>query len=110
MKNLALSLVWCPGIVQVVEETVKHCDPCQKSWHVPAMAPLQLCEWPQHPWAYLHVDCAGPRLGRMFLLIVDTYSNFKWMEISVCVQDSLHPQLPLNITGHCLPHTDCLNC
>ena len=82
MKNLARSFVWWPGIDQEVEETVKHCDPCQRSRHAPAVAPLQPWDWPQRPWARLHVDYAGPHLGHMFLVIVDAHS--KWMEINAC--------------------------
>ena len=36
-------------------------------------------EWPERSWARLHLDYAGPLLGRMFLVLVD--AHFKWMEI-----------------------------
>ena len=31
------------------------------------------------PWERLHIDYAGPYLGRMFLVLVDTFS--KWLEV-----------------------------
>ena len=66
MKQLARSFVWWPGIDQEVEETVKHCDACQRSRNSPAAAPLQPWEWPQCPWSRLHINFAGPLLGHVF--------------------------------------------
>lgn len=42
-------------------------------------APLHPWLWPEQPWQRAHVDYAGLFRGKMFLLIVDTYS--KWQEI-----------------------------
>ena len=36
-------------------------------------------KWPERPWARLHLDYAGPFLGRMFLVLVDVHS--KWMDV-----------------------------
>ena len=36
-------------------------------------------EWPSKPWLHLHADCAGPFLGRTFLILVDAHS--KWLEV-----------------------------
>ena len=47
----------------------------------PAKAPLHPWEWPERPWSRLHVDYAGPFLGKMFLVIVDAYS--KWLEVVI---------------------------
>lgn len=41
--------------------------------------PLHPWEWPETPWSRIHVDYAGPFLGKMFLVIVDAHS--KWMDI-----------------------------
>ena len=35
-------------------------------------------EWPHKPWVCLHLDYAGPFLGKMFLMVVEAHS--KWME------------------------------
>ena len=44
-------------------------------------SPLHPWEWPQKPWSRLHIDYAGPFLGKMFLVTVDAYS--KWLEVQV---------------------------
>jgi hypothetical protein len=31
------------------------------------------------PWTRLHVDYAGPFLGKMFLVLIDSHS--KWMDV-----------------------------
>ena len=35
--------------------------------------------WPSKPWQRIHIDFAGPFVGEIFLIVVDTYS--KWMEV-----------------------------
>ena len=79
MKMLARSFVWWPQIDRDLEDTVKTCDACQHSRHLPPVAPLQPWEWPQKPWVRLHADYAGPFLGHMFFILVDSHS--KWMEV-----------------------------
>ena len=41
-------------------------------------APLNPWSWPTRPWTWLHLDFAGPFLGRMFLILIDAHS--KWIE------------------------------
>ena len=79
MKSLARSHVWWPGIDRDLEDKVKSCDLCQKTRHSPATAPLHPWEFPKQPWERLHADFAGPFLGKMFLIVVDSYS--KWLEL-----------------------------
>ena len=79
MKSLARGLVWWPGIDHQIEETVKHCEKCQQSRPLPASAPLHPWSWPTRPRSRLHMDFAGPKEGRMFLVIIDTHS--KWLEV-----------------------------
>ena len=45
---------------------------------MPAAAPLHPWEATDKPWTRLHIDYAGPFLGKIFLILVDSYS--KWME------------------------------
>ncbi|UYV62996.1 K02A2.6-like, partial [Cordylochernes scorpioides] len=47
------------------------------------MPPATISEWtwPEKPWHRLHLDLAGPFMGRMFLVLVDAYS--KWIEIFI---------------------------
>ena len=79
MKSLARSYVWWPNLCADIEAKVKDCAECQASRPIPAMAPLHPWEWPERPWARLHLDYAGPFLGRMFLVLVDAHS--KWMDV-----------------------------
>ena len=79
MKSLARSFVWWPGLEKALEDKVRCCDQCQRSRHLPAVAPIQPWEWPARLWSRLHVDYAGPLMGHMFLVLVDAHS--KWMEV-----------------------------
>ena len=63
-----------------LEENVKSCATCQSHQKTPPCLPLHPWEWPGHPWSRVHIDYAGPFMGKMFLLIDDTQS--KWMDIS----------------------------
>ena len=36
---------------------------------------LSIWEWPHKPWVRLHLDYAGPFLGKMFLIVVDAHSK-----------------------------------
>ena len=79
MKALARSVVWWPGIDQQIENKVHSCSSCQEVAHLPAPVQIHPWEWPSSPWTRLHIDFAGPFLGRMFLIVVDAYS--KWLEV-----------------------------
>ena len=79
MKRLAWGYVWWPAIELDIEDKVKGCVHCQQAQKMPTPAPLHPWEWPDRPWTRLHVDYAGPFLGRMFLIMVDAHS--KWLEI-----------------------------
>ena len=81
MKSLARSFVWWPGMDLQLEKRVKTCEQCQMSRHLPAKVPLHPWEWPERPWSRIHVDYAGPFLGKWFLVIVDAHS--KWMDIAI---------------------------
>ena len=58
MKSLARSFVWWPGLDKALEAKVKDCNHCQRSQHLPAMAPIQPWEWPERPLVlHLHRLC-----------------------------------------------------
>ena len=42
-------------------------------------------EWPGRPWSRVHVNYAGPYMGKMFPLIIAAHS--KWMDIH-CVDSA----------------------
>ena len=79
MKGIARSIAWWPGLNKNIEETVKECAQCQQHQKAPALSPLHPWEWPDRPWSRLHIDHAGPFLGKYFLVLVDAHS--KWMEV-----------------------------
>lgn len=61
--------------------TVEQCEICQVHQTAPAKAPLHPWERPSKPWSRLHIDHAGPFLGKLFLVVIDAYS--KWMDVVV---------------------------
>ena len=97
MKSLARIFVWWPGLDKDCEECVRLCHSCQVNQSSPPSAPLQPWVWPTRPWARLHLDYAGPFLGKMFLILIDAHS--KYIE-AVCVASAT-----LNATFECLRQT-----
>ena len=78
MKSLARSYVWWPGIDEDVVSLVQTCSPCQEHQNMPQRALIHPWEHPSKPWTRLHIDHAGPFQGKMYLVIVDSYS--KWLD------------------------------
>ena len=81
MMRLARGYVWWPGMDTDLEMAVKSCVKCQEHQKLPARAPLHPWEWPDWPWARLHVNYTGPLQWKMILVVVDVYS--KWLEAQV---------------------------
>ena len=79
MKSLARSYVWWPGVDKDLEQRVKSCDVCQQSQKSPPVISLHPWSWPSKPWTRVHIDYAGPFMGRMFLLVIDAHT--KWLEV-----------------------------
>ena len=86
MKGLARSYVWWPSINEDLEKCVKECDTCQLSRKSPPVVPLQPWSWPEKPWSRVHIDYAGPFMGKMFLLLTDAHT--KWMEIHMSTSET----------------------
>ena len=55
MKNLARSYIWCLGIDKDIENIVACCNTCQIHAPAPAQAPIHPWEYPNRPWARVHV-------------------------------------------------------
>ena len=107
MKSLARSYVWWPKMDSEIEDMVKGCQVCQESRPSPPVAPLHPWEWPSKPWSRLHLDFAGPFLGRDFLVLVDAHS--KWMDIQMMTSITSAKtieRLRLIFATHGLPLTD----
>ena len=82
MKSLARSYVWWPHMDVDLESMVQECSVCQSIRKLPPLAPLHPWEWPQEePWERLHLDCAGPFMGKHFLITVDAHS--KWIDATI---------------------------
>ena len=81
MKSLARCFVWWPGMNSEIESKVKNCEQCQLYRSMPAKAPIHPWEWPSKPWARVHMDHAGPYLGKLFLILIDAHS--KWIEAHI---------------------------
>ena len=79
MKAVARGHVWWPGLDKAVESCAKACPSCQANKNLPAKSPLHPWSWPTSPWERIHVDYAGPIMGKMLLVITDAHS--KWPEI-----------------------------
>ena len=81
MKALARSYVWWPCMDREIERLVKRWANCQAHARSPAEAPLHPWTYPDRPWTRIHMDFAGPFLGKYFMVVIDSYS--KWMEVEV---------------------------
>ncbi|UYV62505.1 hypothetical protein LAZ67_2000885 [Cordylochernes scorpioides] len=108
MKMIARRYFWWPGIDKNIEELARDCRICQESASMP---PSTISEWtwPEKPWHRLHLDLAGPFMGRMFMVLVDAYT--KWLEI-VIIKDITSRTIIghlREIFGRSLPDLDYLN-
>jgi transposase InsO family protein len=76
MKSLARNYAYWPGMDHDIEEMVHLCGPCATAAKQPPKATLH--SWPPatKPWERIHIDFAGPHLGRHFLIVVDAYSKY----------------------------------
>ena len=104
MKSLARGHVWWPGIDKEIEEKAKKCSTCQVHQRTPQRVPLHPWEWPHRPWSRIHIDYAGPFMGKMFLLIIDAHS--KWLDIHItnsCNTQSTVEKLRMTFANHGLP-------
>ena len=81
MKSLARSYVWWPGLDSDIAAKVRECRICQEDRPNPPRAPLHPWEWPSSPWSRLHIDHAGPFMGKLFLIVIDAHS--KWIDVSI---------------------------
>ena len=66
---------------QHVEDVANDCHECLNHRRNPQAAPVHPWEVPSGPWERVHIDYAGPFLGKMFLILSDAYS--KWLDVSV---------------------------
>ena len=79
MKMLARSYCWWPSMDEQIENEVATCDACIEHAQNPPSAILHPWESASRPWSRIHVDHAGPFLGRTFLVVIDSHS--KWVDV-----------------------------
>ena len=89
-----------PSVANVVlneelEKCVKSCEACQVNRKSQPAAPMHAWTWPSKPWSRIHIDYAGPFMGKMFLVIIDAHS--KWMEVHKTASSSAAATIHLSI-------------
>ena len=80
-KAVARSYFWWISLDKDIQNLGKSCEDCQAVKLNPTAASLHTWVWPGAPWTRIHVDYAGPFLGKMFLAVVDARS--KWPEVLI---------------------------
>ena len=75
MKTLARNHIWWPNLDSVIERRAKSCTACQGNKHLPPKAPSHYWSWPPAPWDRVHIDYAGPFMGKMLFIVVDAHSK-----------------------------------
>ncbi|XP_003747028.2 uncharacterized protein LOC100905937 [Galendromus occidentalis] len=82
MKALARAYFYWPGMGKDIEGLVKSCRHCIQHAANPRKIPLQPWPDPKSPWTRIHLDYAEPQRGKIFLVIVDSFSKYldaAWM-------------------------------
>ena len=97
MKAIAQSYFWWAGLNKAIENVTRGCQACQDIQAAPAVAPLHPWVWPDAPWKQIHVDFAGPFIGKMFFIMVNAHT--KWPE--VVSMTSTTTQHPLKLSNRC---------
>ena len=80
-KKLAKIHTWWPNIGLEIENLVRSCDACNRNAPNAPETEISALPWPKDPWSRLHIDLAGPFLGKNFLIIVDSHS--KWLCVRI---------------------------
>lgn len=81
MKALARSYCWWPRLDVDIENITKNCLQCQQTRANPKKVTTHVWESAKNPFERVHVDFAGPFMGKYFFILIDAYT--KWPEIYV---------------------------
>lgn len=78
IKQMARRYVWWPKVNDDVEKIVRNCTICRLSAKAPS---AEFKPWPKptKPWERIHLDFAGPFLGKMWLICVDSFSKYPYV-------------------------------
>jgi transposase InsO family protein len=75
-KALSRVLFWWPGVSADIEKMVATCPACQATRARSPRLPTTPWPSPGAPWSRLHIDFAGPFMGKHFLVVVDAHSGW----------------------------------
>ena len=82
MKQMARRYLWWPKIDHDIECTVKSCARCQEQAKNPAKK-TGTWTWSNGPWKQLHIDFAGPFMGKSFwwllMPILNIWMRYQWI-------------------------------
>ncbi|XP_036317440.1 uncharacterized protein K02A2.6-like [Rhagoletis pomonella] len=82
MKALGRTYCWWPGMDKDIDQLVSNCTDCQSIRADPAkINPVHVWMRPTKPFERVHVDYAGPFLGKYLFILVDAYT--KWPEAHI---------------------------
>ena len=84
----------------MLEERVKNCQVCRAHRKTPVPAALHPWEWASRPCIRIHIDYAGPFMGKMFVLVIDAHS--KWRDVH-CVSSATTEKPKTTFATHGLP-------
>ena len=78
MKQTMRQYVWWPGANADVERFCKECRVCRENAVNP---PQKYQSWPEpeEAWSRIHLDFAGPFLGKMWLVAIDAKTRFPYL-------------------------------
>lgn len=79
MQSLAKLHVYWPKINADIIREIERCNSCQQSRQNDRNAPLHPWGISPEPWSRLHLDFAGPFEGKMWMILIDSYTH--WLEI-----------------------------
>lgn len=81
MKSLARAYCWWYMMDKDIEKLVANCSDCQTNRADPKKVEVHVWKQPNQPFERVHVDYAGPFLGKYMFVLVDAFS--KWPEVHV---------------------------
>ena len=77
-KARARQVVYWPGIDNDIQQTIQHCQSCQRDLPSHPQEPYVAHELPSRPFQVVHADLFY-YAGQQFLVIVDALSNWPWV-------------------------------
>ncbi|KAL3098815.1 hypothetical protein niasHT_024569 [Heterodera trifolii] len=106
MKQLARQSIFWPKLDNEIEDYVQNCEPCQLAAKAPIKTDLHSWPKPTGPWQRIHIDFAGPFFGKIFLIVVDSFSKYpEVFEMANSTASATIEKLRYLFTRHGIPET-----